>query len=523
MSQNNDSAFETNPEGSAFETAPASNDSAFESEDASSSSQASAGTRSGATAAETVAANIPGALILVDDARKAYVLRDEVELKDQGAMGCVSSAIWIDGRSEKKVLLKRLFKPVNPNQEKLFSNEGFMSRDYGGQSVVKLYGKGETEEFLFMIMEFYEGQTLDKLIDQGAYQGRINKSYRLIRDILNALEDLHGAEVVHRDLKPTNLIIRQNGKPVILDLGLACQTGLSDVAGLKKIGTPKYAAPEQLKGQFSCASDIYSVGKIFLEIYTGEIDNSHIESIPEPYRDFVRTCLSESPDERYANAEDALEALGTMNMMERSSIVTTDNVDNTDKMKIEIAKKFGDDCLLDETEEQELRSMAKRWNVEEDELEMLIDAASNEVQKFRRNNIIGCLLQKKGYAKAAIMDRAKKLYIESDVVEQWLEDTPSKLRVIAEAYVEGDEAGLEALLEETPVNMNWIDAIQERFYREKRNQRRRKEIPVPQTSTPQLQDFAEVGEKKGCTSYVGKGCGCFVLIILWLLFKSLFF
>ena len=157
MSQNNDSAFETNPEGSAFETAPASNDSAFESEDASSSSQASAGTRSGATAAETVAANIPGAFILVDDARKAYVLRDEVELKDQGAMGSVSSAIWMDGRSEKKVLLKRLFKPVDSNQEKLFSNEGFMSRDYGGGNVVKLYGKGEPEEFLFLNMDFYAG------------------------------------------------------------------------------------------------------------------------------------------------------------------------------------------------------------------------------------------------------------------------------------------------------------------------------------------------------------------------------
>lgn len=158
-------------------------------------------------------ANIPGTFTLEDDTKKIYMLRDEEKPKDQGAMGYVSSAVWMEGRSKKKVLLKRLCKPVNPNQEKLFSNEGFMSKDYGGGGIVKLYGKGETEEFLFMIMEFYEGQTLDKLITQGAFLGKIQNSCKLVLDILNALGDLHGSEVVHRDFKPANIIIRKNGKP----------------------------------------------------------------------------------------------------------------------------------------------------------------------------------------------------------------------------------------------------------------------------------------------------------------------
>ena len=313
------SAFETSPNASAFETANQS--SAFETN----TKEVSHFIANSASSSEV---KVSGDFTLVDDSKKVYALRNEEKLKDQGAMGTVSSAIWMDGRSEKKVLLKRLFKPADPNQEKLFSNEGFMSRDYGGGSVAKLYGKGETAEFLFMIMEFYEGKTLDKLITQGAFLKKIQPTCKLVQDILKALGELHRAEVVHRDLKPANIIIRQNGKPVILDLGLACQPGLSDIAGLKKIGTPKYAAPEQSNGKFSCASDIYSVGKIFLEMYAGKVDNASVNSVPMPYRTFVKNCLSADAGKRYANAEDALEAfkaLETNNAVKEKKHVENSN------------------------------------------------------------------------------------------------------------------------------------------------------------------------------------------------------
>ena len=294
MTNNNDSAFESTDSGSAFET---SNASAFESHSEFGANESNSSKKHGDT------------FVLVDNANIPFVLCNEVELKSQGAMGRVSSAIWIDGKSEKKVLLKRRYKPVDPNAERLFSNEGLMSRLYGGGNIVKTYGNGETDEFLFMIMEFYEGQTLDTLIEQGVYQKKMNASCKLIRGLLNALVELHGAEIVHRDLKPANIMVRSNGNPVILDLGLACQVSISDVAGLSKIGTPKYAAPEQLEGSFSCASDIYSLGKIFLELYTGDLDENGIESFPKSYRSFVEKCLNENPKDRFTNAEEAKDAL----------------------------------------------------------------------------------------------------------------------------------------------------------------------------------------------------------------------
>ena len=514
----NESAFETNTEGSAFETET--NGSAFETSHIEGSAFETSNFEGSAASAKSPKSFQGGdTFVLTDNTNVSYTLRNEQELKSQGAMGRVSTAIWIDGKSEKKVLLKRRFKPVDPNEERLFSNEGSLSRDYGGGNVVKTYAKGETDEFLFMIMEFYDGQTLDKMIEQGAYQGKIDASVKLVRGILNGLADLHSSEIVHRDLKPANIMVRKNGAPVILDLGLARQVSISDVSGLSKIGTPKYAAPEQLRGEFSCASDIYSLGKIFLEIYTGSLKKEAIAKIPETFREFVEKCLKEDPEERYANATEAREALEELNMMGRSTVVVTANVD---KLRVEIAKKYGDDGELDEQELQELRSMAKMWNISEEDLDVFIDAAFNDIMKFRRNNIVGCILQKKGYSKQAVMERAKKLHIEPQVVEQWLEETPEKLAELATAYAEDDEETFKAVLKEVPVNVNWIDAIQEMFYEEdeEEDDEDEDEDEEEYTPAPKANPFQEPGdteEKKGCGSGCGSGCG--TIIFIWIIYK----
>ena len=138
----NESAFETNTEGSAFETNTGASSSAFETNVGSAfetSGQSSESSSTSSTASSSVSAVTarnkalyPDAFELVDDMNVTYVLHNEVELKSQGAMGKVSSAIWIDGKSERKVLLKRRYKPIDANEERLFSNEGIMSKDYGG-------------------------------------------------------------------------------------------------------------------------------------------------------------------------------------------------------------------------------------------------------------------------------------------------------------------------------------------------------------------------------------------------------
>ena len=498
------SAFETNTEGSAFETNT--NSSAFETNVGSAFETSGQSSVSGATARNR--ALYPDAFELVDDMNVTYVLHNEVELKSQGAMGKVSSAIWIDGKSERKVLLKRRYKPIDANEERLFSNEGIMSRDYGSGSIVRTYCKGETDEFLFIMMEFYEGETLDNLIEQGIYQGKIDATVKLVRGILSGLAELHGSEIVHRDLKPANIMVRKNGSPVILDLGLACQASISDVAGLSKIGTPKYAAPEQLHGDFSCASDIYSLGKIFLETYTGSLDVDGVESIPETYREFVEKCLKDNPGERFATAEEALQALNMNDMMGRSSVVITAN--NIEKLKEEIAKKYGDDGILDEQEKSELRSMANAWNISKNDLDVFIDAAYNDIKKFRMNNIVGYLLQKSGYSKQSVMSRARKLHLETPVVMQWIEETPAKLEQIAAECLAGNKNRVEELLKETPVNPNWMNSILETYG---------SNVQVPVNKKSGQGDGGKKQKKKskgGCLGCLGFILG--VLLILSIVF-----
>ena len=97
-----------------------------------------------------------------------------------------------------------------------------------------------------------------------------NDKIKVIRGILEGLNELHEQGIVHRDLKPANVMVRSdNGVPVLLDFGLAKQTGLADLKNVSTIGTFGYAAPEQQDGcshKVDYSADIYSVGVMFLEM-----------------------------------------------------------------------------------------------------------------------------------------------------------------------------------------------------------------------------------------------------------------
>jgi serine/threonine protein kinase len=98
------------------------------------------------------------------------------------------------------------------------------------------------------------------------------EAYRLMRDIAGALGVLHSAEILHRDLKPTNVLFRDDGSLALIDFGLAKQVALeAEVTGAGAIfGTPYYMSPEQGHGEpVDLRGDIYSLGVIFFEMLTG--------------------------------------------------------------------------------------------------------------------------------------------------------------------------------------------------------------------------------------------------------------
>lgn len=136
-------------------------------------------------------------------------------------------------------------------------------------NVVRIHDFGVADDHAYIAMEYCGGGSLKRRITAGMDR---YEAYRLMRDIAGALRVMHGAGILHRDLKPTNVLFRDDGSLALIDFGLAKQAALqAEVTGAGAIfGTPYYVSPEQGHGEpVDERGDIYSLGVIFFEMLTG--------------------------------------------------------------------------------------------------------------------------------------------------------------------------------------------------------------------------------------------------------------
>jgi len=136
-------------------------------------------------------------------------------------------------------------------------------------NVVRIFGLGVADDHAFIAMEYCGGGSLKRRISEGMSAA---DSYRCMRVIAGALGALHAAGICHRDLKPTNIMFREDGSPVLIDFGLAkhahFKAGITGAGAI--FGTPYYMSPEQGHGgPVDQRSDIYSLGIVFFEMLMG--------------------------------------------------------------------------------------------------------------------------------------------------------------------------------------------------------------------------------------------------------------
>ena len=257
-----------------------------------------------------------------------------VEELGKGGMGKVYRVV--DKKLDEEVALK-LIKPEVASDRKTverFSKELKFARKIVHKNVGRMYELMEDEGRYFITMEYVSGQDLKGLIRQTG-QLTVGKSISIAKQVCEGLAEAHKLGVVHRDLKPHNIMIDKEGNARIMDFGIARSLDAEGITDAKvMIGTPKYMSPEQVEGEaVDQRSDIYSLGIILYEMVTEKtpfdgdtalsIALKHKTQAPPEPREFnaqipedlslvILKCLEKDKQKRYQSAEEVLSELSSI-------------------------------------------------------------------------------------------------------------------------------------------------------------------------------------------------------------------
>jgi len=254
-------------------------------------------------------------------------------LLGRGGMGLVYRAF--DRQLNREVAIKTVTEGFTGDQEmmKRFYQEAAKTGALKHQNIVTVYDLGEQDGFPYIVMEYLSGDPLDRLIQSGKSHP-LGFKLRIIEQVCNALGYAHRNDVIHRDVKPANVIVQSDGVVKLLDFGIARQekteSRLTRTGSV--IGTLQYMAPERLRNAaFDGRSDIFSVGVVMYQLLTGQLpftgDYSIVQKIltekhppldqylgkyPPALDGILDRALAKSPDDRYSTAEELAAELASV-------------------------------------------------------------------------------------------------------------------------------------------------------------------------------------------------------------------
>lgn len=242
----------------------------------------------------------------------------------RGGMGKVYRAI--DQKIDEEIAIKLIKPEIAADKQTIerFGNELKMARKIAHRNVCKMYYLGEEKGAHFITMEYVPGEDLKSMIRMSG-QLSTGMAIKVAKQVCDGLTEAHRLGVVHRDLKPNNIMIDKAGEARIMDFGIARLLKAKGITGAGiMIGTPEYMSPEQVEGkEVDQRSDIYSLGVILYEMVAGQVpfegdtpftigmkhkgeipqDPKNLNAqIPEDLNSLILKCLQKEKDQRYQGA-----------------------------------------------------------------------------------------------------------------------------------------------------------------------------------------------------------------------------
>ena len=231
-----------------------------------------------------------------------------------------------------KVLRQELMH--DPDLVRRFKNESKAISLLNHPNIVKVYDVSVSDYLQYIVMEYVDGMTLREYLNERGGKLTSRETVHFISQILKALEHAHANGVVHRDIKPQNIMLLDNGQLRMMDFGIArISRAENQLLSGKTMGSVHYISPEQAKGdETDCTSDIYSVGVMMYEMLSGQLPfdaedavevaikqisdqpkslHEIAPQVPAALVEITEKAMAKLPQNRYASAREMLDALDT--------------------------------------------------------------------------------------------------------------------------------------------------------------------------------------------------------------------
>lgn len=324
------------------------------------------------------------------------IIGDRYEVQEKIGTGGMSDVYRAKDHKLNRFVAVKVLKQEfseNANFVSKFRVEAQAAAGLAHPNIVNVYDVGEENGIYYIVMELVEGITLKKYIERKARLS-VKEAVSIAIQVSMGIEAAHNNHIIHRDIKPQNIIISKEGKVKVTDFGIA-KAATSNTITSNVMGSVHYTSPEQARGGYSDEkSDIYSLGVTMFEMLTGRVPfngettvaiaikhiqeempspREYVSEIPVSVEQIVFKCCQKSPDRRY-------QSMGQLIADLKRSLMTPDE----DFVKMVDPNEEGSTKMMDSSDREKIKRQARNRDSMEEAMHLRKEADMKKIVRRKR-------------------------------------------------------------------------------------------------------------------------------------------